>query len=41
VLIDVEISGDGNVIKNEAEKVLKYEDLTNEIQHMMNVKIQK
>jgi hypothetical protein len=38
LLIDVEISGDGNVIKKEAEKVLKYEDLTKEIQHMMNVK---
>jgi len=38
VLIDVEISGDGNVIKKEVEKVLKYEDLTKEIQRMMNVK---
>jgi hypothetical protein len=38
VLIDVEISGDGNVIKKEAEKFIKYEDLTKEIQHMMNVK---
>ena len=38
MLIDVDISRDGNVIKKEAEKVLKYEDLTKEIQRMMNVK---
>jgi hypothetical protein len=38
VLIDVEISGDRNVIKNEAEKVLKYEDLTKEIQRVWKVK---
>jgi len=28
MLIDVAISGDRNVIKKEAEKVLKYKDLT-------------
>jgi hypothetical protein len=38
MLIDVEISGDRNVIKKEAEKILKYEDLTTEIQRMWNVK---
>ena len=38
MLIDVAISGDRNVIKNEAEKILKYKDLTTEIQRMWNVK---
>jgi len=38
VLIDVAISGDGNVIKKEAEEILKYKDLTIEIQCMWNVK---
>ena len=38
MLIDVAISGDGNVIKTEAEKILKYKDLTIEIQRMWNVK---
>ena len=38
MLIDVAISGDRNVIKKEAEKILKYKDLTTEIQHMWNVK---
>jgi len=38
VLIDVAISGDRNVIKKEAEKILKYKDLTIEIQPMWNVK---
>jgi hypothetical protein len=38
ILIDVAISGDRNVIKKEAEKILKYKDLTIEIQHMWNVK---
>jgi hypothetical protein len=37
MLIDVAISGDRNV-KKEAEKILKYKDLTIEIQHMWNVK---
>jgi hypothetical protein len=38
MLIDVAISGGRNVIKQEAEKILKYEDLTIEIQRMWNVK---
>ena len=38
MLIDVAISGDRNVIKKEAEKILKYKDLTTEIQCMWNVK---
>ena len=38
MLIDVAISGGRNVIKKEAEKVLKYKDLTIEIQRMWNVK---
>jgi len=38
LLIDVAISGDRNVIKNKAEKILKYKDLTIEIQCMWNVK---
>jgi hypothetical protein len=40
MLIDVAISGDRNVIKKEAEKILKYEykDLTTEIQRIWNVK---
>jgi len=38
MLIDVAISGDRNVIKREAEKVLKYKDLTIKIQRMWNVK---
>jgi len=38
MLIDVAISGDRNVIKKEAEKILKYKDLTIEIQQMWNVK---
>jgi hypothetical protein len=38
LLKDVAISGDRNVIKKEAEKILKYKDLTMEIQHMWNVK---
>jgi hypothetical protein len=37
--IDVATPGDRNVIKKEAEKILKYKDLTTEIQHMWNVKI--
>ena len=36
--MDVAISGDRNVIKKEAEKILKYRDLTTEIQRMWNVK---
>jgi len=38
MLIDVAISGDRNVIKKEAEKIIKYKDLTIEIQRMWNVK---
>ena len=38
MLIDVAISGDRDVIKKEAEKILKYKDLTIEIQRMWNVK---
>jgi len=38
MLRDVVISGDRNVIKKEAEKILKYKDLTLEIQRMWNVK---
>jgi hypothetical protein len=38
MLIDVAISGDRNVIKREAEKILKYKDLTIEMQHKLNVK---
>ena len=38
MLIDVAITGDRTVIKKEAEKILKYKDLTTEIQRMWNVK---
>ena len=38
MLIDVAISGDRNVIKKEAEMILKYKDLTIEKQRMWNVK---
>ena len=38
MLIDVAIPGDKNVIKKEAENILKYKDLTIEIQRMWNVK---
>jgi len=38
MLIDVAISGDRNVIKKEAEKFLRYRDLTIEIQRMWDVK---
>ena len=38
MLIDVAISGDRTVIKKEAEKTIKYKDLTIEIQSMWNVK---
>jgi hypothetical protein len=37
-LIDAAIPGDRNVIQKEAEKILKYKDLTTEIQRMWNVK---
>jgi len=38
MLIDVAISGDRNVIKKEAEDILKYRDLSIEVQRMWNVK---
>jgi len=38
MLIDVAISGDRNVIRKQAEKILKHKDLTIEIQLMWNVK---
>jgi hypothetical protein len=38
MLIDVAISGDRNVIKKEAEKILKYKNLTIQIQSMWTVK---
>jgi hypothetical protein len=38
MFIDIAISGDRNVIKKEAEKILKCKDLTIEIQRMWNVK---
>ena len=38
MFIDVAISRDRNVIKKEAEKILKYKDLTIEIQRVWNVK---
>jgi len=38
MLIDVAISGDRNAIKKETEKILKYKDLTIEIQRMWNVR---
>ena len=38
ILIDVAISGERNLIKKEADKILKYKDLTIGIQRMWNVK---
>jgi hypothetical protein len=38
MLIDFAITGDRNVIKKEAEKILKYKGLKNEMQRMWNVK---
>jgi hypothetical protein len=38
MLIDGAMPGDRNVIKNGAEKITKYKDLTTEIQPMWNVK---
>jgi len=38
MLIDVAISGDRNVTKKEPERILKYKDLTIEIQRVWNVK---
>jgi hypothetical protein len=39
LLINAAISGDGNVIYREAEMIIKYKDLTIEIQRMWNVKV--
>ena len=39
MLIDVAFSADRNVIKKEAEKILKYKDLTIKIQHIWKRKI--
>ena len=38
MLIDVAISEDRNVIKKEAENILKYKDLTIEIKRMWKLK---
>jgi len=38
MLRDVAIPGDRDVIKKEAENILKHKDLILEIQHMWNVK---
>ena len=38
MLIDVAISGDRNVIKKEAERILKYKDIVTENQRKWNVK---
>jgi len=38
VLTEVAISGDRNVIKKEAEKILKYKDLRTEMQRTWNIK---
>jgi len=38
VLIDVEISGDRNVIKKDVKMILQYKGLAIEIQRMRNVK---
>jgi hypothetical protein len=40
MLIDIAIPRDRNVIKKEAEKIPKYDDLITEIQRMWNVKTQ-
>jgi hypothetical protein len=38
MLIDVTIPGDSSVIQKKSEKILKYKNLTIEIQRMWNVK---
>jgi len=38
MLIEVAISGDGNVIKKEVDKILRYKDLTIETHTMWNAK---
>ena len=37
MLIDIAVPENRNVIKKEAEKILKYKDLITEIQRMWNV----
>ena len=37
MLIDIAVPGDRNMVKKEAEKILKYQDLITEIQRMWNV----
>jgi hypothetical protein len=37
ILTDVAVPGDGNVIKKEAERILKYKDLIIEIQRMRSM----
>jgi hypothetical protein len=39
MLIDVAISGERNVIKKEDDKILKYKNLTTEVQRMWHVKV--
>jgi len=39
VLLDTAVSGDRNLIKEEAKKILKYKHLTIEMQGMVNVQI--
>jgi hypothetical protein len=41
MIIDIAIPGDRNVIKKEAEKILKYKDLIIYIQRMWNVRPQE
>ena len=38
IVVDAEIPGDRNVIKKEAKKILKYQDLIMDIQRVWNVK---
>jgi len=38
MVIDVAVSGHRNVIKKEAEKILKYKNLTIEMQRMWSIK---
>jgi hypothetical protein len=38
MLIDVAITGDRNMIKREAEKILRHKDFITELQGMWNVK---
>jgi hypothetical protein len=37
---DIAVSEKRNVIRKDAEKIIKCKDLTTEIQHMLNVKIE-